>query len=485
MLKALAAYPTNRYTHAGDLAHAFRQALQTSDDIRKFDSSPVPNSNKNVQRTDVIKKTSFTIPSMSGFWGSAVSQVPAMPVQLPSAPDVQPPVVPKQEENIPPPPMPVSWPAWRWPDAGGADVSFASQSTAADLPMPPTTAKSVAPAVQKSKGSTRRRRVFAFVLITVLFALLISGAFVYANSSATKTVVKPVAVHTGGVHTGGIHVSPPNSAMNGGSNTTGDYVGPGTRSFQVGAHPLLVIKGQGGDVNIHAGNAGTMVVTAKAHGNSNSAGILYNQANDGQGHDDISITTNIGYMKIDYDITAPSTAVVRVQVNGGSIAVDGMSGVTIDTGGGNLDIENVHGPVNVYTENGDITANDLTGSTDMEVGNGGSIRARNVNGPLKAISHSGNVVVREAALNGTSVLETNYGSVRFDGTIDPQGTYMMKTINGNIDLTLPDNAAFQLAANTGSGNVNNAFGSTIVGYGPRAQIMANITNGSITVNRAA
>ena len=238
-------------------------------------------------------------------------------------------------------------------------------------------------------------------------------------------------------------------------------------------------------MNIQAGNTSTVVVTAKAHGNSNSAGILYNQANDGQGYDRITIATKPGYMNIDYDITAPSTTVVQVQVNGGSIAVDGMSGVTIDTGGGNLDIENVHGPVNVYTENGDITANNLAGSVDMNVGNGGSIRASNVNGSIKAISHSGDVIVRAAALNGVSDLETNYGSIHFEGTIDPQGTYTMKTINGNINLTLPGNAAFQLTASVGSGTIYNTFGSTIVGYGPRAEIMANITNGSVTVNKAA
>ncbi len=227
------------------------------------------------------------------------------------------------------------------------------------------------------------------------------------------------------------------------------------------------------------------MVTAKQHGSSGSAGVLYNQTNDGKGNDRINIATNLAYMNVDYDITAPSTALVEVQVDSGSIGVNGVSGVTVDTGGGNLDIEDVHGPVNVYTENGDITARALMGSMQMEVGNGGSIRISNVSGALTAVSHSGDVVVREAALKSSSLLETNYGSVRFDGSIDPQGTYTMKTINGNVNLTLPGNAAFQLEASVGSGSVYNAFGSAIVGYTPRAQVMATIGNGSVTVNRAA
>ena len=81
-------------------------------------------------------------------------------------------------------------------------------------------------------------------------------------------------------------------------------------------------------------------------------------------------------------------------------------------------------------------------------------------------------------------METNYGSVRYAGSIDPQGTYTFKTINGNVNLTLPGNAAFQLQATTGSGSVNNEFGSALVGQGQRAQIMVNVTNGSVVVNRA-
>jgi len=92
--------------------------------------------------------------------------------------------------------------------------------------------------------------------------------------------------------------------------------------------------------------------------------------------------------------------------------------------------------------------------------------------------------VREATLSGTSVMETNHGSVRFAGSIDSQGTYTMKTLSGDINLTLPGTTAFQLEANTGSGSVNNEFGSATVGDAPRARITATVGNGSITVNKA-
>lgn len=474
VLKSLATYPTKRYTRAADFADAFRQALVTKDDGQKSSHLSALRS-PDMHRTDVIKKTSFTIPSMSGFWGPGASQAPVVPEP--------PPLVPSQEEHISPPPMPISGPSWRW-SVIEADTSFASQPTVADAVHQPLVVSDVQSPVRLAapKTNARKRRVFAFALIACLLILMLSGAFVYANSRAEQSRVKPVAVHNGGVYTTTVHTTPVNTATNSGGNTAVNPVGPGSRSFQVGMHPVLVIKGQGNDVNIHVGNTNTVVVMAR--GNSNRAGIHYDQGNDEQGHDRISIMTNPGYMNIDYDITVPGATLVQVQVNSGSIAVDGVSGVTIDTGGGNLDIENVRGPVNVHTENGDITARGLTGTMDMEVGNGGSIRASNVNGSMKAISHSGDVVVNEAMLNGVSMLETNYGSVRFAGTIDPQGSYVMRTINGNINLTLPGDAAFQLTGSVGSGTIYNAFGSAIVGDGPRAQVMAAITNGSVTVNKA-
>ncbi len=534
ILKALAARPAHRYMRAGNFANAFRQALldarvildpaniipasiepiatnsgkpssslellarmvsqaSTRSDKDSLDgvpqvSTPIPpvlNSNRNLSGSDVVKKNSFTLPSMSGFLEQPLSLSLTMPKSSPAGSE--------QEKNNPPPPMPVSLPDWAWPGEGSVGSSFASQPTVADVTIRPALVKrlekpGVQPPIQKRTAFIRRKWVLPVVLILLLFVLLLSGVFAYVNSKAAIQGVNSLSARrgvqkapAGGNTSGGAQSGPVKGNTNGAlaNNATA-----GTRNFQVGAYPLIVINGHGGNVNIQAGSMSIVVVTARQQGNINGTGVVYNQANDGQGHDRISIATNPGNRNVDYDITAPRATQVQVQVDGGSMAVNGISGVTIDTGGGNLDIEDIHGPVDVHTENGDITGNTLTGSMVLEVGNGGSIRLNNVHGSLKAVSHNGDVVVRGAALSGTSVMETNYGSVLFDGSIDPQGTYTLKTISGNVNLTLPDNAAFQLEATTGSGSVSNEFGSDVVGYEPRAQIMATITNGSVTINKA-
>ncbi len=265
--------------------------------------------------------------------------------------------------------------------------------------------------------------------------------------------------------------------------------GPVTRSFQVGDHPLVIINGHGSDVNIHAGSAGSVIVTARKHGSnlgpdSNDTNIQYNQSQDTQGRDHLTIGSDPAFHDIDYDVTVPANAQVQVAVNSGSIAASGISGISIDTGSGSLDVENVQGPVNIHTDSGDITARNIKGQATMEAGSG-SIRVTGVNGQLKATTSSGDVVVRGASLNGQSTLKTNSGSVRFEGALDRRGSYQLATNSGDIDLTLPGNAAFQLAATTGSGSVNNAFGSNLVGTTPRAQITATIGSGSVVVNKAA
>lgn len=267
-----------------------------------------------------------------------------------------------------------------------------------------------------------------------------------------------------------------------------DNRGPITRRFQVEDHPLIIINGHRSDVNIHAGSAGSVIVSAKKHGsgygpNPDDTKMLYNQSQNNQGHDQLTIGTDPAFRDIDYDVTVPSSAQVQVTVNSGSVAASGISGVSIDTGSGSLDVENVQGPINVHTESGDITARNIKGQIMMDAGSG-SIRVTGVNGQLKANTRSGDVVVREATLNGQSVLKTDSGSVRFEGALDPTGSYQMATNSGDIDLTLPSNAAFQLAATTGSGSINNAFGNDSVGVNPRAQITATIGSGSVVVNKA-
>jgi len=259
------------------------------------------------------------------------------------------------------------------------------------------------------------------------------------------------------------------------------------RSFQTGPHPLVVIKGHKGDMNISTGGNGTVLVNARKQGSSSSGSanmqVQYAQSKDERGQDRLDITTPQGNANIDFDVMVPAAAQVQIQMDGGTIAVNGISGVTIDTFSGNLDMENISGPVDVQTENGDITARSLNGSVKMQTQNG-SIRVNTINGQVQALTQNGDVIMRKATLRSQSVLETNNGSVRVDGSLAPNGSYRLKTTRGDINLSLPANTAFQLSAHTASGSVSNDFGASIVGAAPRSLVNLTIGGGgSISINQ--
>ncbi|HZR39901.1 MAG TPA: protein kinase, partial [Ktedonobacteraceae bacterium] len=242
-----------------------------------------------------------------------------------------------------------------------------------------------------------KKRSLRTILLIVLSLIIIFGAFAYTYISVISPGKGPLPLMQplnrgipGGKSPGGGH---PNGGVannndNGNGSGVNSFAKPGARRFQVGAHALIEIKAHSSDVNIHTSSMDTVIVTAKQRSSNqvlapNSTSVLYSQSHDGQGHDQISIATSPGSVNIDYDVAVPSTALAQVQVNTGSVTVNGVKGVTIDTGGGNLDIENVQGPVNVHTDSGDITAHAITGDATVESING-SIRVTSINGPLKA-----------------------------------------------------------------------------------------------------
>jgi len=310
----------------------------------------------------------------------------------------------------------------------------------------------------------------AMLLLTILFTIAGNTVVSPENSSSVPLLVRspaPRITNTGAIDHPGV---------------------PGMRSFQVGSHPLVIINGHKGDINMSTGGNGTVQVNAHKHGGTSAPGsangmVQYAQSKDENGQDRLDITTPLSNANIDFDVTMPTAAQVQIQIDGGSIAVNGVSGVTIDTFSGNLDVENIRGPVDVQTENGDITARSLNGQVQMQTQNG-SIRVNTINGQLQALTHNGDVIVRKAALKGQSNLETSNGSVRVDGSLDPYGTYRLKTTSGDINLSLPANTAFQLVAHTASGSISNDFSRSIVGMAPRPSVNLTVGGGgSISINQ--
>lgn len=272
------------------------------------------------------------------------------------------------------------------------------------------------------------------------------------------------------------------------TSATGN-AGTGQQNFSVGPNAQLTIKEQAGNVSVYPSHNNVITITPRKSGTTlapdpHSVNIHYDRSLNARGNDQITVSTDPWFSNTDFSITIPDTTAVQVTVSSGSIDIHAGNGVNASTGSGGIALDNIHGPINAHTDSGDVTANTITGPITLTAASG-SIRMQQINGQVNATTFSGDVIANNVSLSGNSLLQTQNGSVRFSGSLNPRGTYKMQTTSGDVDLTLPGNAAFTLDASTGSGNVENAFGDTTIGTTPRAQLSLHTQNGSIAVVKGA
>ena len=282
-----------------------------------------------------------------------------------------------------------------------------------------------------------------------------------------------------------------------------------THSFANISHPKLVIQGDSGTVHIHSGGSGNAVIVqvTKQEVGVGVANMNDLQVNYTQNGSTINIETQsqndffFGSRQIDLDITAPNASDLVVSTGSGDVQIDNINGpMTIKTGSGSIQSNSGNGQVTMITGSGSVTASNINGQVTLKAGSGsinatnvsgqmslstgsGSINAGNINGQVTLVAGSGRIQVSDAKLNGQSILRTGSGSIVFAGSIDPNGNYTFDTGSGSIDATLPTSSAFALDVSSGSGTIHNDFGNPTVGNDPRAPLRLHTGSGSISLHK--
>jgi len=116
----------------------------------------------------------------------------------------------------------------------------------------------------------------------------------------------------------------------------------------------------------------------------------------------------------------------------------------IQTGGGNIETEDINGRVVFNTAGGNLIAGNIGGTSRLET-SGGHISVKNVSGELIAVTGGGHITTGSVAGNG--VLHTGGGHIRA-GTIG--GIAKLETVGGNVTL---QHAGTELVAQTGGGQI--------------------------------
>jgi hypothetical protein len=157
----------------------------------------------------------------------------------------------------------------------------------------------------------------------------------------------------------------------------------------------------------------------------------------------------------------------------GGITVSDVSapgGINLDSGGGPVQASNIDGPLTISSEDGGITISDVTASGVSLDSGGGPVQVGRVNGPLTLTSEDGGVTVNDL----TGDLDADTGGGSFAGTL-AAGRASVLTEGGSAALTFTTAPAY-VFVDTGGGPAQLTFDQ------PPTAVMLSTENGSATVS---
>jgi DUF4097 and DUF4098 domain-containing protein YvlB len=150
---------------------------------------------------------------------------------------------------------------------------------------------------------------------------------------------------------------------------------------------------------------------------------------------------------VGFTVTVPTGVAVTAESDDGSIAVSGLAGANLDSGGGPVQASHIAGPLTVSSENGNITVADVTaaGGVDLDSG-GGPVQASHIAGPLTVSSENGDITVADVTSPGVN-LDSGGGPVQVARLAGP---LTLNSENGDVTLS---RVSGDVDADTGGGSI--------------------------------
>lgn len=238
----------------------------------------------------------------------------------------------------------------------------------------------------------------------------------------------------------------------------------------------VVVHDAQGRVHIHGGNSGPVTVTSTRYNASwvpqasNNMNVDARVVDDGRtilinAEKQGDSSGNDG-QSVDLDVTVPAFINVQVTADHGAVKIDGI------TGSMNVEASDSINAQNIHSGNGRIAFRSREGAIDVD----------QLDGRVAFFTDQGHIEIGDAHLTGSSLMRTQDGKIVFDGNVDPENEYSFETRSGTIDVSLPSNARFNMRIFAEHSSVDNEFGSTIVGPGPRAHIGIATMSGNVEIN---
>ena len=161
-----------------------------------------------------------------------------------------------------------------------------------------------------------------------------------------------------------------------------------------------------------------------------------------------------------YEIMVPIGTRVQVGNVSGNIRVTGTDGEVEATSiSGTVEVLGASDRITLSSVSGKLHAAKLRGRTKLHT-TSNSIEAEDITGDVSAGTVSGHITL-DGLKSSHVTAETVSGTVRYDGTIDPLGSYEFSSHSGSVHLVVPEGIGAELQLETFSGRISSAFPITL------------------------
>jgi len=179
-------------------------------------------------------------------------------------------------------------------------------------------------------------------------------------------------------------------------------------------------------------------------------------------------------VSMDYEIVVPVDTKVKAHSGSGAQQISGIVGpVEAHTGSGKLTLKDIGGAVNVRTGSGTITADGIAGAFEAHTGSGNVRMTQEAPGDVFVTTGSGNSELH--GIVGALRVEAGSGRIVVDG--QQEGVWDLDTGSGSVRVSLPEDAAFELDAESGSGGINIDHPLTVSGKISKRHLRGQVRGG--------
>jgi hypothetical protein len=179
-------------------------------------------------------------------------------------------------------------------------------------------------------------------------------------------------------------------------------------------------------------------------------------------------------VSISYEIVVPSGTDIVAATGSGSISVSDIAApVDVHTGSGSLKLENISGSATARTGSGSIRAEGVGGAFNGKTGSGSIYLAQTAPGDVVVSTGSGS-----SNLNGvTGSVRASAGSGRITVDGRQEGDWKLNTGSGSVRVSLPADAAFELDAESNSGDIDIDHPLTVEGRISKRHVTGTVRGG--------